>query len=92
MPMIQKPSEDTHLITIQFEWKNQVKPVGSSFIGTSPEFEVALYTVCMLMDSSGVTSIEMDDMDLTITTHRFIGRGNDHNERQFIASSFPKAM
>ena len=69
-----------------------MKPVGSSFIGTSPEFEVALYTVCMLMDSSGCTSIEMEDMDLTITTHRFTGRASDSRERQFIASSFPKAM
>lgn len=66
--------------------------MGSSFIGTSPEFEVALYTVCMLMDSSGVTNIEMDDMDLTITTHRFIGHDRDNRDKQFIASSFPKAM
>jgi poly(U)-specific endoribonuclease len=80
------------LVTIQFEWKDQVKPVGSSFIGTSPEFEMALYTVCLLMDSSGVTSIEMEDMDLTITTHRFIGRGSDSKDKHFIASSFPKAM
>ena len=69
-----------------------MKPVGSSFIGTSPEFEVALYTVCMLMDSSGTTSIEMEDMDLTITTHRFIGRDSQSRDKQFIASSFPKAM
>ena len=66
--------------------------MGSSFIGTSPEFEVALYTVCLLMNSSGTTSIEMEDMDLTITTHRFLGRGSDSREKQFIASSFPKAM
>lgn len=81
-----KPSEDTHLISIQFEWKDQVKPVGSSFIGTSPEFEIALYTVCFLMDSSGETNLEIDDMDVTIITHRFNCRG-----KLYIGSSFPKA-
>lgn len=38
-----------HLLTIQFAWKGEVKPKGSSFIGVSPEFEIALYTVCYLM-------------------------------------------
>eukprot|EP01038_Epipyxis_sp_PR26KG_P011689 gene11689-15651_t len=40
------PSEREQLITIQFEWKGASKMLSSSFIGTSPEFEVALYTLC----------------------------------------------
>lgn len=41
--------QDTRLITIQFSWKEDVKPKGSSLIGVSPEFEIALYTVAFLM-------------------------------------------
>ena len=41
--------QDSRLITIQFSWKKEVKPKGSSLIGVSPEFETALYTVAYLM-------------------------------------------
>lgn len=38
----------------QFEWKNQLKKIGSFFVGTSPEFDIALYTITYLMDFSGI--------------------------------------
>ena len=38
-------------MTIQFAWGEEVKSVGTSFIGVSPEFEIALYTLCFLSDS-----------------------------------------
>ena len=41
--------QDSRLITIQFSWKKEVKPKGSSLIGVSPEFETALYTVAYMM-------------------------------------------
>ena len=41
--------QDSRLITIQFSWKKEVKPKGSSLIGVSPEFETALCTVAYMM-------------------------------------------
>jgi poly(U)-specific endoribonuclease len=38
-----------HLLTLQFQWNGVEKFVGTSFIGTSPEFEFALYTMCFLV-------------------------------------------
>ncbi|XP_014671165.1 PREDICTED: poly(U)-specific endoribonuclease-like [Priapulus caudatus] len=55
------PRDDVQrLISIQFSWNDSVKPVGSSFIGTSPEFEVALYTVVCLLSDDYKTPICID--------------------------------
>ena len=37
-----------HLLTLQFRWNGIEKFMTSCFIGTSPEFEVAVYTICFL--------------------------------------------
>ncbi|GMH28820.1 hypothetical protein Nepgr_030663 [Nepenthes gracilis] len=57
----QFPDSETQLLTIQFEWNGVLKSVSSSFIGVSPEFEVALYTLCFFAASvlpSQLLSIE----------------------------------
>lgn len=41
-----QPQSHEQLVTIQFEWRGAYKSVSSSMIGTSPEFELALYTLC----------------------------------------------
>ncbi|XP_068679487.1 uridylate-specific endoribonuclease B-like [Montipora capricornis] len=58
------------LITIQFTWKGDTKPIGSSFIGTSPEFEMALYTVCFLAGNKTDVHVEIDDYDVIVKAHR----------------------
>ncbi|KAG0461751.1 hypothetical protein HPP92_020227 [Vanilla planifolia] len=37
---------ETQLLTIQFEWNGVLKSLSSTLIGVSPEFEIALYTLC----------------------------------------------
>jgi poly(U)-specific endoribonuclease len=36
------------LIPVQFSWNSNLKPASTSFFGTSPEFELAIYTLCFL--------------------------------------------
>ena len=36
------------VLAMQFNWDGYYKEVGSAFIGSSPEFEFALYTLCFI--------------------------------------------
>ena len=42
------PGPTQQLLTIQFLWGGIEKSVSSTFVGTSPEFEFALYTMCFM--------------------------------------------
>ncbi|XP_068169592.1 uridylate-specific endoribonuclease C [Antennarius striatus] len=51
------PDQDDHVLNLQFSWHSLVKPVGSAFIGTSPEFEMALYTIVFLINTEKSTKV-----------------------------------
>ncbi|CAK7356238.1 unnamed protein product [Dovyalis caffra] len=40
------PDSESQVLTIQFEWNGVLKSVSSTLVGVSPEFEIALYTLC----------------------------------------------
>jgi poly(U)-specific endoribonuclease len=42
--------EREQVLTLVFEWQGQVKPVSTTFMGTSPAFEMALYTLSFMCD------------------------------------------
>jgi len=92
------PTETDQLITIQFTWdvdpnnKDKKKDVSSTFVGSSPEFEFALYTLCFLVDKE-------EDHFIEVGTHDHIYRVNIKCYRwttkekniELIASCFPVA-
>ena len=43
---MEQTGPDERIINIQFGWGGDVKPVSTLFVGTSPEFDMALYTLC----------------------------------------------
>lgn len=49
------PEERHQLLTVRFEWLGYVKPASSLFMGTSPEFELALYTLLFLAGENDAT-------------------------------------
>ncbi|XP_058501008.1 uridylate-specific endoribonuclease C [Solea solea] len=67
------PDQDDHVLSLQFSWHGLVKPVGSAFIGTSPEFEMALFTVVFLMNTERSTTvlvnIDQCQMELVVIRH-----------------------
>jgi len=65
-------NSDDHILTLQFAWKGVEKMVGTSFIGVSPEFEMALYTTCFLVgqENNKVTlNTGNDEFDLNIKVY-----------------------
>lgn len=63
---------DDHILTLQFLWNGVEKTVGSSFIGVSPEFELALYTMCFLVGEEN-NQIDLDVATLNCKVYRFGG-------------------
>ncbi|GAA6217646.1 poly(U)-specific endoribonuclease-C-like [Lates japonicus] len=67
------PDQDDHVLNLQFSWHGVVKPVGSAFIGTSPEFEMAIFTVVFLMSTERSTTvlvnIDQCQMELVVIRH-----------------------
>lgn len=75
-----------HVLTLQFFWKGHEKIMGTSFIGVSPEFEMAVYSTCFLIGQEE-NPIELDtgtDLFGLIIKCYTMGK----NE---IGSSFPEA-
>lgn len=76
-----QPDSETQLLTIQFEWNGVLKSVSSTLIGVSPEFEIALYTLCFYMGGEE-NHIQLGPYPVNIKCYRL---------RDRIGSAFPVA-
>ena len=73
------------ILKLHYKWANVMKPVGSMFVGTSPELEMALYTVCFLVHPDEKCWVRMAGKHFSIRTHTFRYRG-----KNMIGSAFPE--
>lgn len=79
------PDEDDHVLNVQFSWHGLVKPVASAFIGVSPEFEMAIFTILFLTSTEKTTTavVNLDQYQLEMVVHRH-GRS--------IGTAYPKLL
>lgn len=77
-------AEAEQFLTIQFEWCGQEKYVSSSLIGTSPEFELALLSMCFFNGKED-TPIHLGPHHLSIKCYTIRRRG-----KKYIGSAFPE--
>eukprot|EP00640_Fibrocapsa_japonica_P001075 CAMPEP_0113936370 /NCGR_PEP_ID=MMETSP1339-20121228/3302_1 /TAXON_ID=94617 /ORGANISM="Fibrocapsa japonica" /LENGTH=433 /DNA_ID=CAMNT_0000938829 /DNA_START=51 /DNA_END=1352 /DNA_ORIENTATION=+ /assembly_acc=CAM_ASM_000762 len=78
-----EPHDNEQLITVQFSWDDEIKPVSTSLIGVSPEFELSLLTMCFLNGEKD-TLVELGPYRAQVTAFPFKYRGQN-----FIGSAFP---
>ncbi|XP_038996257.1 poly(U)-specific endoribonuclease-B-like isoform X2 [Hibiscus syriacus] len=64
------PDSETQLLTIQFEWNGVRKAVSSTMVGVSPEFELALYTLCFFVGGED-NYVQLGPYSVNIKCYRF---------------------
>ena len=62
------------LLSVQFTWLKSVKPKGSIMMGSSPEFEIALYSVLFLISKKDEVFLRVKDLE----DHDGDGRGEEY--------------
>lgn len=80
-----QPDKDDHVLNVQFSWHGLVKPVASAFVGVSPEFEMAIFTILFLTSTEKTTTavVNLDEYQLEMVVHRH-GRS--------IGTAYPKML
>ena len=56
------------ILNIRMIWHGKVKKHTSFFVGTSPEFEISLYTLCMLARTNSDCNLEINQSQVPIKT------------------------
>ncbi|EYC10757.1 hypothetical protein Y032_0053g2279 [Ancylostoma ceylanicum] len=75
------------IVSLRFKWQRLLKRVGSFMIGTSPEFEMALYTLCFLARRGREKcTVEIDGCLVIITSYDMVQDGEI-----YIGTAYPKA-
>ncbi|KAG7199329.1 hypothetical protein KM043_018177 [Ampulex compressa] len=65
------------IIKVHVTFNGHDKPVTTLFVGTSPELEMALYTVCFFARPDGNCPVSLGGTKFNIVTRKFRYRGND---------------
>lgn len=61
------------------------KPVNGFFIGTSPELEIALYTVCFITRADNDCLLKLANNDVVIVTYTF-----RYRSKNLIGTAYPQ--
>uniref|UniRef100_A0A0N5A710 Endoribonuclease n=1 Tax=Parastrongyloides trichosuri TaxID=131310 RepID=A0A0N5A710_PARTI len=74
------------MASVKFKWRHYMKTGGSFFIGTSPEFDFSVFTLCFLANRGNKgCSIEVNGCPASIIAHEMYQNGKIH-----IGSLYPK--
>ncbi|XP_075707180.1 uridylate-specific endoribonuclease [Rhinoderma darwinii] len=72
----------------QFEWDYFHKEVGTQLIGSSPEFDFALYSLCFISRPGKKCTVSMGGHDICIQTYEWT-KTSYNKGKKFIATAYP---
>jgi len=58
------------VIENSIRWLGETKPIGGGFIGTSPEFELAIHTICWIARQDKLCPIKLNGKSLSLQTYK----------------------
>ncbi|XP_072942616.1 uncharacterized protein [Epargyreus clarus] len=73
------------VMKLHFSQQGVDKPVDSMFIGTSPELEMAVYTLCFVTRAGEECKLKLGNKDVDIVTHNF-----RYRSKNYIGSAYPQ--
>ncbi|XP_004693235.1 PREDICTED: poly(U)-specific endoribonuclease isoform X2 [Condylura cristata] len=75
------------VLAMQFNWDGYYKEVGSAFIGSSPEFEFALYSLCFIARPGKECRVSLGGYPLAIQTYTW-DKNTYGNGKKYIATAY----
>ncbi|XP_053560962.1 uridylate-specific endoribonuclease D [Bombina bombina] len=76
------------VLGFQFKWSTYLKSIGSFFIGSSPEFDIAIYTLCYVTRPDSLCSVSLGGVTLQVQTYSW-ANSTYGNGKRYVASSYP---
>ncbi|XP_058628096.1 uridylate-specific endoribonuclease A-like [Onychostoma macrolepis] len=76
------------VLGMQFEWDGYFKEVGSAFIGSSPEFDLAIYSLCYITRPGKKCYVSLGGNTLGIQTYTW-ENSSYGDGKKYIASAYP---
>ncbi|GFR44250.1 hypothetical protein Agub_g5452 [Astrephomene gubernaculifera] len=79
---------EDRLVSVQFSWRGEEKSASTFFVGTSPEFELALYTLIFLCNpQQDKTFLELGPYDMNVVCYRIRSKYGDK-----VATAYPELL
>ncbi|NXA56309.1 ENDUC protein, partial [Nothocercus julius] len=76
------------VLALQFRWNSYLKSVGSIVLGSSPEFDLALYTLCFKARPDQLCHVSLGGEAARIQTYSWTSSFYGDGQR-FVASAYP---
>ena len=70
---------------MRFVWLSDTKPVGTVFVGTTPELEMALYTLCFLAKPNSRCPVQLAGKKFQIQTWT-----QSYQGKTLVGSAYPE--